>query len=506
MPTASAEVETRNLGICNQCHRIVPVRHEERDGKVFLVKQCPTCGPTEVLSASDAAQWRAKRSLCNYEGDARQTCSIRCTECDHGRTPTLVFVDVTNRCNLNCPICLANIPAMGFTFDPPISYFEKIFKKLSTLTPRPKIQLFGGEPTVRNDLIDIIQLAKSHGLSARVVTNGIRLADEEYCRKLLATGTQLMFAFDGRHPDIYEKLRRSPKALEQKLKALENVRTHHQSKVTIMCCVGLGVNDKYFADTIQFCHEGRDYIAALDLIPLVETWGPEAVNAGDTTIDDVERMVREALPGTEFVPSGVFYKLPTFRSLFDVRVTFGGAHPNCESVTMLVSDGQTYHPISKYLKKPLGEVAREAIALDENMGKKLNRSWLGKIFGKRGKQAVMGWAVLGLMRRSVSFSEMFGGHAAGNLTRILWGLVRGKKMKDLMRRYSRCHGILRVIVLPFEEPKNVESARLVECPAQFAYEHPLTREIGFMPVCAWSVYRNDLLRETARRYGVENRA
>jgi hypothetical protein len=506
MPEVSTEQETQNLGICEKCRSVVPARHEDRGGSVYYVKQCPTCGPTEVLVSSNAAQWRAKRTLCEYKGEARASCSLHCTECIHGKPPTLVFVDVTNRCNMNCPICLANIPAMGFTFDPPMAYFDRMFKKLATFAPKPRVQLFGGEPTVRSDLIDIIHLAKSYGLSARVVTNGIRLAEEAYCRQLLATGAQLMFAFDGRHPDIYQKLRRTPKALELKLKALDNVRKYHQSKVTIMCCAGLGVNDKHLKDTIDFCHERRDYIAALDLIPLVETWGPEAVEAGDTTIDDVERMLREALPGTEFVPSGVFYKFPTFREYFDLRVTFGGAHPNCESVTMLVSDGRCYHPVSKYLKKSLSDVAADAIALDHEMAERLSRSLLGKVFGRRGKQLVLGWQVLGLARRSINFSEVFGGHTSRRVIQILWGLLRGKKMKDLLRRYSRCQGILRVIVLPFEEPKNVESARLVECPAQFAYEHPVTREIGFMPVCAWSVYKNDLLRETAKRYGVATSA
>ncbi|MCX8038160.1 MAG: radical SAM protein [Candidatus Sumerlaeia bacterium] len=496
----------RNLGICPKCDEIVPLHHEERDGKVYLRKDCPKCGVTETLVASNIARWRAKRDLCGYQGEAEATCSVRCMECDHGKPPTLVFVDVTNRCNMNCPICLANIPAMGFKFDPPMAYFEKIFKKLATYTPKPRIQLFGGEPTVRDDLIDIILLAKSLGLSARVVTNGIRLANEDYCRRLLETGCQLMFAFDGRHPDIYRRLRKSEKSLDLKRRALDNVRKYFKSKVTLMSCAGLGVNDQYIADLIAFCHERRDYIAALDLIPLVETWGPEQVEAGDTTIDDVEQMVAAALPGTEFVPSGIFYKFPTFRALFNMRFTFGGAHPNCESVTMLVSDGEQYRPVSNYLKYPLGEVARQAMALDKMLGEKVDRSLLGRLFGRRGQQVVVGWALVRFLHRVLDLRAIFGDHPWWSIARLAGGLIAGRKFKDLMRRHSRCENILRVIVLPFEEPKNVESARLVECPAQFAYEHPLTHEIKFMPVCAWSVYRNGILKETTRQYGLAESA
>jgi len=499
--------ELRNLSICSKCNRVAPARHEEREGKVYLVKECPQCGITESLVSSNAARWYERRGLCNYDGKVPSPCSLLCTQCKHGKTPTLVFLDVTNRCNMNCPICLANIPKMGFTFDPPMRYFEKMFKALGQLNPRPKIQLFGGEPTVRNDLIELIHLAASYGLSARVVTNGIRLADEEYCRKLLATGTQLMFAFDGPNPEAYRKIRNHPEACAQKLKALENVRKYRKSKITIMCCAGLGVNDHDLGEVIRICHEGRDYIAALDLIPLAETWGPQAVEAGNTTIDDVEKMVREALPNVEFIPSGMLYQLPTFLQTFDIgRLTFGGAHPNCESVTILVSDGKAYHAPSRYLRKSFMEVAREATALDREMGARLSRSVAAKMFGRRGRQLVVGWALLRFLRRNVNFSEVFGGHTTSGLTRIVWGLLRRQKPKDLLRRYTQCHGILRVIILPFEEPANVENSRLVECPACFAYEHPVTGEIQLMPVCAWSVYKDDILRQTARRYGVESRA
>ncbi|MCL5269617.1 MAG: radical SAM protein, partial [bacterium] len=280
----------KNLGICQNCSKPVPARHEVREGMVYLVKDCPRCGRTEALVSSDAACWQGKRELCGFdERKTEQTasCGLGCMDCNHGKTPSLVFLDVTNRCNMNCPICLANVQAMGFRFDPPMAYFEKVFQTLSGMDPRPKIQLFGGEPTVRRDLIDIIKLARTYGLSARVVTNGLRMADEEYCKELLATGTQLMFAFDGRDPGIYRKIRKSARSLETKLKGLANVRKHRKSKITIMCCAGLGVNDDKMDDMIEFCHEGRDYIAALDLIPLVETWGPEAIEAGNTTIDDV---------------------------------------------------------------------------------------------------------------------------------------------------------------------------------------------------------------------------
>ncbi|NQU42612.1 hypothetical protein HQ520_04960, partial [bacterium] len=133
-----------NRAICSKCSQPVTARHEESEGKVYLVKECPDCGDSRIVISSDAGRYREKRELVSYEHEAETTCSLRCDECKSHKTPTLVFIDVTNRCNMNCPICLANIPAMGFRFDPPMAYFEKIFAVLSKLSPKPKIQLFGG--------------------------------------------------------------------------------------------------------------------------------------------------------------------------------------------------------------------------------------------------------------------------------------------------------------------------------------------------------------------------
>lgn len=497
------ERDLQNRAICMKCKKVVPAHHEERDGNVLLLKACPDCGTEEVVVSTNSQRYKEKRELLGYEGECQKTCLLNCTSCSQHKAPSMVFIDTTNRCNMNCPICLANIPAMGFRFDPPMEYFEKIFEVLSKRNPRPKIQLFGGEPTVRQDLIDIIEIAKKkYGLSARVVTNGLRLADEDYCKKLVATGTQIMFSFDGTDEGANDRTRNHSTAIAKKLKALENLKKFRKSKVTIMATVGVDTNGAGLRELIEFCHEGRSFISALDMIPLTATWGPEQVDAKNTTIEDVERLAAEAVPGIEYFSAGAFYKLRVLRETFNLgRITFGGAHPNCEAVTMLVSDGERYQPLTHYMKRPFKEAIQDLIALDAEMDEKLQTSLIAKLFGRRGKQFLYGLKLWGLGRKHLNSQELFGGAALPRVSKIAWGLVRGRKMKDLLRANTKCHNILRTVVLPFVEPVCVESARLVDCPAAFAYEHPQTREIKFMPVCSWPIFKNDILRQTAKQYG-----
>jgi 7,8-dihydro-6-hydroxymethylpterin dimethyltransferase len=492
-----------NRAICPQCNQVVPAHHETEGDRVLLVKECPICGTGKVVVSTNSLRYQEKRDMIGYAGEAQKTCNLECTGCKAHKPPSLVFIDVTNRCNMNCPICLANIPAMGFRFDPPMAYFEKIFEVLARRTPKPKIQLFGGEPTVRKDLIDIIRLAKKkYGLSARIVTNGLRLADEAYCKELVATGTQIMFSFDGRAPEIYERTRKHPEALAQKLRALENLERLRKSKVTIMCTLGEGVNDEHLADLIQFCHEKRNTIAALDMIPLTATWGPVQVDAKNTTIEDAERIAAKAMPGLEFFPAGAFYQLQALRQTFDLgRITFGGAHPNCEAVSILFSDGEKYSPATRYLRRPFAEFVADLIALDKRMQGRFERSIIARTFGLRGQRFLYGAALLGFARKHVNSREVFGGAALPRVARILGGLIFGKRAKDLLRAHTKCQSIMRLMILPFVEPQCVEAARLVDCPSAFAYEHPVTGEILFMPVCAWPIHKNGILRQTAKRYG-----
>ena len=172
-----------NKAFCNSCMKLVDAERVVRDGKVFLKKNCPQCGESETLVSSDSERHYDKRDLdSDYE---YKGCTVNCPECDHHPQPLYAFVDVTNRCNQNCPMCADNVPSHGFVCEPPIEHFEKIFDHLATFDPQPTVALFGGEPTVRKDLVDIVNLSKSHGFNTRVLTNGLRLADEEYCRQLV---------------------------------------------------------------------------------------------------------------------------------------------------------------------------------------------------------------------------------------------------------------------------------------------------------------------------------
>ena len=111
----------------------------------------------------------------------------------------------------------------------------------------------------------------------------------------------------------------SESTYNKKLKALDNLRRFSKRKNTIMCCVARKINDKHMRNLIDFCHESRDFISSLHLIPLTETW-EEGTFETDicTTMEDVEQIIGEAFPEekVEFVPAGTGHYLERAMTFF----------------------------------------------------------------------------------------------------------------------------------------------------------------------------------------------
>ncbi|NLX14574.1 MAG: radical SAM protein [Phycisphaerales bacterium] len=474
---------------------------------MWIRKECPTCGVTDSMVSSDAQVWRNKRALWPYVSLEREACGMNCDRCAIDHQPNIVFVDVTNRCNMNCPICIATIRGMGFDFNPPLAYFEKLFAEIGRLEPKPVVSLFGGEPTVREDLLEIITIAKKHGLRPHVVTNGLRLADENYCKKLCAAQVPFRFAFDGRNAEIYERLRRNRSAYGKKMKALENLRKYSRRKHTIMATVGRGFNDQHIGDLLQFCHENRDLISDIGLIPLTENWRPGTFEAGmPTTMEDVEKIVEQSVPGgrVEFIPSGLSYALKKTRSFFRKNprseiLLLAGVHPNCESMTLLISDGKVYRGINHYLRKPLHQAVVELATILRNLEPRLDGLDAQRFWPRLRGQAVILRALLPWILTRLRFGRLIGNPIAA-LGRLIMNRLGHWRTRDKAPR-RRARRILRVGVLPFEEEHSIDAARLEKCKAVFAYEDAEDGTVKYIPACLWYPYRNPILEKLSRKYG-----
>ncbi len=481
-----------NYGVCDKCHQRVPASHSVRDGKVYLTKQCPDCGTTEGLVSNDPATWQRKREIWQYDSatSTAHVCHLKCEACCHPRSLKLVFLDLTNRCNMNCPICVANAPWMGFDYHPPLPYFDNVLNGLAKLDPKPVIHLFGGEPTLRDDLF----------------TNGLKLADEAYCKRVCDKKLPVFLGFDGRDPSIYARMRKTSACYEPKLKALANLQKFAtQRQDAIMCTVARHINDAHIADLFAMCYEHRNHIKALNFLPLTETWEPGRFEPDiSTTIEDVQEIVAAAFPDdkVEFASLGLQFHFDRALSFFRSggARTFNKVHPNCEAATIFVPDGERYRPVSHFLKRPLDELAAEAVNIAKSIEPKL--AGLNPTRGLsrlRGKLIVLR-TFLPFIRRNVNFRRLMKGSPWLTIPRLLGGLILGKTLYDQLARHTYIGERLTSIILPFEEIHSIESERMEMCAAGFACEDTATGEVRTVPACVWWLYNKPILQSIMAKY------
>jgi uncharacterized radical SAM superfamily Fe-S cluster-containing enzyme len=118
---------------------------------------------------------------------------------------------------------------------------------------KPFIHLSGGEPTVREDLPKIINLAREMGFPyIQLNTNGLRLAqDPEYVKTLKEAGLSSVFMqFDGTKNEVYRKLR-GRNLLEEKIQAIKNCADCLLGVVLVPTIVP-GVNEDQIGAIIDF--------------------------------------------------------------------------------------------------------------------------------------------------------------------------------------------------------------------------------------------------------------
>ncbi len=142
------------------------------------------------------------------------------------------YIQVVRHCNHFC----------GFCSNPSTAYvhtFESMALLVDDLVRREYfgVVLTGGEPTLHPELPRIARYANDAGLHVRMITNGFRLADDEFARAMAEAGLSIV------HVSIYsvraaieERIRGMPGTLERAHAAIENA-ARHGIEVNINCVI-----------------------------------------------------------------------------------------------------------------------------------------------------------------------------------------------------------------------------------------------------------------------------
>jgi len=156
-------------------------------------------------------------------------------------------IDVTTYCNLDCITCYyldspRNRP-VSCPSDLPMARFEQAMDKVSAAGFR-EIYILGGEPTLHPRILDMLESAMRRRFGqVLLVTNGLRLTDGDFCRRVAATGAHVVVhrhvVGEGQEAQrIQDALSRRKDTFAEVNRAFVNIeRMFDPAKVAIQCCL-----------------------------------------------------------------------------------------------------------------------------------------------------------------------------------------------------------------------------------------------------------------------------
>ena len=270
--------------LCPECKKIITATIFEKDGKVLMEKTCPEHGKITDVYWSDVELYlKAEKFAFDGIGVSNpaipnaKVCPNECGLCQiHLSHTSLANIDLTNRCNMKCPICFANANQSGYVYEPS---FEEVTKMLQVLraskpVPCPAVQFAGGEPTIYPMFVEAVAKAKELGVSQiQVATNGIRFAEEpEFLKASADAGLNTIYLqFDGLNDDIY-MMTRARKMMAVKKKMIENVRAlQKRPSIVLVPTVVKGMNSQQVGDIFRYALDNLDIVRGINFQPVAFT-------------------------------------------------------------------------------------------------------------------------------------------------------------------------------------------------------------------------------------------
>lgn len=262
------------LSTCPHCYALITAVLYEKEGKVYERKACPEHGEFEELYFGDYATYERYRKWQRdgkgvWTPNVRLTglCPFNCGLCPRHKSHTaLLNIAVTNRCELRCWYCFFYAVKAGYVYEPSLNHIRFMLREARRMLPYPAIavQITGGEPLLRDDIVDIVRIAREEGYHhIQVNTEGVRLAfDPDIAVKLREAGANVVYmSFDGVTPYT------NPKNHWEIPYALENLRRAKLGTVLVPTVIK-GYNLHEIGAIIRFGVKHADIVRGVNMQPI----------------------------------------------------------------------------------------------------------------------------------------------------------------------------------------------------------------------------------------------
>ncbi len=269
MPSRNYLFYALTNSVCSKCLVKVEAKIIFQDDYVYLVKHCPTHGREEVLIADDIEYYKKCLEFIKpgdiprrFNTPIKYGCPYDCGLCpDHEQHSCLTLIEVTDKCNLSCPICYADSGVEEFSDSHQprkhrsLKLIESMIDAVVENEGEPQIvQLSGGEPTIHPEFFEILDIVKSKPIKHLMInTNGVRIAqDKAFCERLsqYIPGIEIYLQFDSFEAEALQELRGADLRIVRE-KAIAQLNKYNIS-TTLVVTVKKGLNDGEIGKIIEY--------------------------------------------------------------------------------------------------------------------------------------------------------------------------------------------------------------------------------------------------------------
>jgi uncharacterized radical SAM superfamily Fe-S cluster-containing enzyme len=450
----------------------------ERDGQIWMVKDCPLHGHFEDIMAIDSKfLTHIERMFPGRDIQAHNDDTLH----NHGSSTikygrgSVLTVDLTNRCNMMCDPCFMDANQVGFVHELSMDDIKEILDNAISIKPRRQmsVQFSGGEPTISPHFIEAIRYARKVGYnSVQCATNGIEFAkSKEFCREAADAGLRYAYLqFDGIGNDANSH-RQVGNLFDVKLRAINNL---HEAGVELVLVITLvnGVNNDQVGSVIRFALENPKKIAFLSFQPVSFTGRDEEITAERRmqqryTLShlayDVKKQVGITEPTRDWFPLSLMGAFADFADLaHGPDAEWGqvscGCHPNCGVGTAVMINKETKEmaPVPQFLNIP-GLVKDMQKITDAARSKWFSNFMMGLALLKnyRPYGAPQSLTLVDILKK---FDKSFG------LTGKDYGRVDGERsLEDIEKRRSDPWNFLFIAGMWFQDLFNYDFRRTEMC-------------------------------------------
>ncbi len=341
--------------------------------------------------------------------------------------------------------------------------------------PAPAVQFAGGEPTVREDLPELIRMAREVGFAhVEIASNALKLAESvDYCRELVEAGLSTVYMqFDGVTPEPYLEAR-GRNLLPLKLKAIENCRRAGLHSIVLVPTVVRGVNDDQIGDIIRFAVENYDVVRGIIFQPVSITGRIDESKRMEMriTIPEVIKACEEQTGGriktSDFYPCTTPTPLSRALSAYFGRpmVEFGN-HVHCGMATFIRVEGDgEFYPITHYV-----DVDR-IMETFEKCAEEFQGGWFSKLKGRLR-------VAMGMLRFFKKKGLMF------SLFRRVLTSANYNALGDFMR------SVILIGMMHFQDPYNLDLARVERCVIHYG-----TPDGRIIPFCTYNTIHRPMVEK-----------